>query len=105
METTPAAPGQTDHGAHRVQMPGHTDPGRLDWFTSAVLPGGGRRVRICRCARSTPSEAVELDCGTSALLLAALGELARVDPVVSWPATRQAVLRAFWRTPDKHDPA
>jgi len=71
------------------------DPGRLDWFTSGVLPDGGQRVRICRCARSTPTGAVELDRGTSALLLAVLGELARVDPAVSWPAARQAVLRAF----------
>ena len=66
--------------------------GRLDWFTSAVLPDGGQCVRICNCARSTPSETVELDRARSALLL---GELARADPVVSWPAARQAVLRAF----------
>ena len=105
METNPAAPGQTDHGGRRVQMPGHADPGRLDWFTSTVLPNGGQRVRICRCARSTPTEAVELDCGASALLLAALGELARADPAVSWPAARQAVLRAFWRVLKEHDPA
>ena len=105
METNPAPPGQTDYGAQRVQMPGRADPGRLDWFTSIVLPDGGRRVRICRCARSTPTEAAELDSSTSALLLAALGELARVDPVVSWPAARQAVLRAFWRMLKQHDPA
>jgi len=89
----------------RAAESGHVDPGRLDWFTSAVLPDGGQRVRICRCARSTPAEAVELGCGTSALLLAALGELARADPVVSWPAARQAVLRAFWRALKEHDPA
>ena len=113
METNPAAPGQTEHGGRHVQMPGHADPGRLDWFMSAVLPGGGQRVRICRCARSTPSEAVELDCGAAALQrnpadlrgLAALGELARADPAVSWPAARQAVLRAFWRVLKKHGPA
>ena len=112
METNPVAPGQTEHGTRRVQMPGHADPGRLDWFTSTVLPDGGRRVRICRCARSAPTEAVELDRGTSALQrnpadlrgLAALGELARVDPAVSWPAARQAVLRAFWRALKEHDP-
>ena len=92
---------------HPSQAPfqnGRTDPGRLDWFMSAMLPGGGQRVRICRCARSTPSEAVELDRGTSALLLAALGELARVDPAVSWPAARQAVLRAFWWVLKENDP-
>ena len=88
----------------RVAGPGPADLGRLDWFTSAVLPDGGQRVRICRCARSTPTEAVELDGGTSALLLAALGELARVDPAVSWPAARQAVLRAFWQALKTHDP-
>ena len=82
-----------DEGACHAQVvePGHADPGRLDWFTSAVLPAGGQRVRICRCARSTPTEAVELGCGTSALLLAALGELARADPAVSW--TRRNVQR------------
>ena len=88
--------------AHPSQAPfrsGRADPGRLDWFTSAMLPGGSRRVRICRCARSTPSEAVELDPGTSALLLAVLGELARADPAVCWPAARQAVLRAFHARP------
>lgn len=95
---------------HPSQAPfrsGRADPGRLDWFTSAMLPGGSRRVRICRCARSTPSEAVELDPGTSALQrnpadlrgLAVLGELARADPAVCWPATRQAVLRAFHARP------
>lgn len=87
---------------HSSQAPfrsGRADPGRLDWFTSAALPGGGRRVRICRCARSTPSEIVELDCASSALLLAVLGELARADPAVSWPASRQAVLRAFHARP------
>ena len=70
-------------------------PERLDWFTSETLPDGGQRVRICRCARSTPSQPVELDRPTSALLLAVLGELARADPAVAWPAARQAVLRAF----------
>jgi len=113
MPTTPAAPERTCHGVRedegarhvRVVAPGPADPGRLDWFTSAVLPGGGQRVRICRCARSTPTEAVELDRGTSALLLAALGDLARVDPAVSWPAARRAVLRAFWRVLKGHDPA
>lgn len=84
--------------AHPNQVPfrsGHADLGRLDWFTSAVLPDGGQRVRICRCARSTPTAAVELDRGTSALLLAVLRELARADPAMAWPAARQAVLRAF----------
>ena len=113
MRTIPATPKRTHHGFRddeggcnaRAVEPGRADPGRLDWFTSAVLPDGGQRVRICRCARSTPTEAVELDSDTSALLLAALGELARVDPAVSWPAARQAVLRAFWRALKKHDPA
>lgn len=113
MRTIAATPKRTRHGSHddesachaRAVEPGRADPGRLDWFTSAVLPGGGQRVRICRCARSTPTEAVELDCGTSALLLGALGELARVDPAVSWPAARQAVLRAFWQMLKEHDPA
>ena len=75
------------------QAPAH--PSRLDWFTSAVLPDGGQCVRICRCACSVSSELVELDQVHSALLLAVLGELARADPAVSWPAARQAVLRAF----------
>ena len=44
---------------------------------------------------STPTERVELDRGTSTLLLAVLRELARADPAVAWPAARQAVLRAF----------
>ena len=113
MRTIPATPKWTRHGARddegachaRAVEPGRADPGRLDWFTSAVLPGGGQRVRICRCARSTPTEAVELDPGTSALLLAALNELAWADPAVSWPAARQAVLRAFWRMRKEHDPA
>ena len=113
MRTIPATPKRTHYGFHddvgachaRAVEPGRADPGRLDWFTSAVLPDGGQHVRICRCARSTPTEAVELDRGTSALLLGALGELARVDPAVSWPAARQAVLRAFWRALKKHDPA
>ena len=112
MRTIPATSKRTRHGARddegachaRAVEPGSVDPGRLDWFTSAVLPGGGQRVRICRCARSTPSEAVELDSGTSVLLLGALGELARVDPAVSWPAARQAVLRAFWQALKRHDP-
>ncbi len=84
-----------DEGACHAQAvgPGRADPGRLDWFTSAVLPDGGQRVRICRCARSTPTEAVELDRGTSALLLAALGELARVDPAVSWTRRNAQRLR------------
>ena len=103
-----------DEGAchARAVEPGRVDPGRLDWFTSAVLPDGGQRVRICRCARSTPTEAVELDGDASALQrnpadlrgLAALGELARVDPAVSWPAARQAVLRAFWQVLKERDP-
>ena len=111
MRTISAAPKRThdgfrdDEGARhaRAVEPGRADPGRLDWFTSAVLPDGGQRVRICRCARSTPTEAVELDSDTSALLLAALGELARADPAVSWPAARQAMLRAFWRMRKEHD--
>ena len=113
MRTIAATPEWARHGFRddegtchaRVVEPGRADPGRLDWFTSAVLPDGGQRVRICRCARSTPTEAVELDCSTSALLLAALSELARADPEVSWPAARQAVLRAFWRVLKEHDPA
>ena len=113
MRAVPATPKQTHHGFRddegtchaRAVEPGRADPGRLDWFTSAVLPDGGQRVRICRCARSTPTEAVELDRATSALLLGALPELARVDPAVSWPAARQAVLRAFWRALKEHDPA
>lgn len=112
MRIIAATPKRTHHGFRddegachaRAVEPGRADPGRLDWFTSAVLPDGGQRVRICRCARSTPTEAVELDGGTSALLLAALGELARVDPAVSWPAARQAVLRAFWLMLKEHDP-
>ena len=113
MRTTPAPPARTPHGVRaaagappaRAVEPGRADPGRLDWFTSAVLPDGGQRVRICRCARSTPTEAVELDCSASALLLAALRELARADPAVLWPAARQAVLRAFWQALKTHDPA
>ena len=113
MRTIPATPERTRYGLRddegachaRTVEPGRADPGRLDWFTSAVLPDGSRRVRICRCARSTPTEAVELDSSTSALLLAALGELARADPAVSWPAARQAVLRAFWQAPKKHGSA
>ena len=113
MRTVTATPKRThygvrdDEGAWHAQTvePGHADPGRLDWFTSAVLPDGGRRVRICRCARSTPTDAVELDHGTSALLLAAMSELARTDPAVCWPAARQAVLRAFWRVLKDRDSA
>ena len=113
MRAIPATSKRTCHGVRddegayhaRTVEPGRADPGRLDWFTGAVLPDGGQRVRICRCARSTPTEAVELDCSTSALLLAALSELARADPEVSWPAARQAVLRAFWRVLKEHDPA
>ena len=112
MRTVATAPKRTRHGFRddegacraRAVEPGRADPGRLDWFTSAVLPDGGQRVRICRCARSTPTEAVELDCGASALRLAALDELALVDPAVSWPAARQAVLHAFWRALRAHDP-
>ena len=125
MRTISAAPKRTHDGFRDEEGACHAqavEPGRLDWFTSAVLPDGGQRVRICRCARSTPTEAVEhaetrsvcrWDRGTSALQrnpadlrgLAALGELARVDPAVSWPAARQAVLRAFWQALKEHDPA
>ena len=109
MRTIAAASERTRHGFHddegarqaRVVEPGRADPGRLDWFTSAVLPDGGQRVRICRCARSTPTEAVELDRGTSALQrnpadlrgLAALDELALVDPAVSWTRRNAQRLR------------
>ena len=111
MQAIPAVPERAGQGlrsgedACPVPVSVPMNPGRLDWFTSTVLPDGGQRVRICLCARSTPTEAVELDRGTSVLLLAALGELARVDPAVSWPAARQAVLRGFWQALKEHDPA
>ena len=109
MRTIPVTPKRTHHGFHddegacheRAVEPGRADPGRLDWFTSAVLPDGGQRVRICRCARGTPTEAVELDCGASALQrnpadlrgLAELDELALVDPAVSWTRRNAQRLR------------
>lgn len=87
------------------QWNGQVDPGRLDWFTSAAPPGGGRQVQIRRCARSTPTEAVDLDPGAATLLLAVLGEVARAGPAATCHAARQAVLRGFWQMLKERGPA